>query len=194
MSAGYTRAAIALHWIVAALIVANLALGLYTVGLPLSPQKLRYFSFHKWIGVTVFVLAAARLLWRLTHPAPALPDSMPAWERRAAHATHVLLYLLFFAAPLTGWLFSSASGFQTVYLGILPIPDLLSKDKALADALKLAHKSINYTMAAVVILHAAAALKHHFIDKDDVLGRMLPRFKPGKAEARRNGEPKRLSE
>jgi len=177
MSERYTPGAIALHWLVAILILANLALGLYTVDLPLSPQKLRFFSFHKWIGVTVFILAAARLLWRLFHPAPALPASMPAWERRAAHATHALLYVLFFAAPLTGWLFSSASGFQTVYLGLIPIPDLLSKDKALADALRLAHKSINYAMAAVILIHVAAALKHHFIDRDDVLRRMLPRFR-----------------
>ncbi len=174
MSERYTPGAIALHWIVAALILANLALGLYAVDLPLSPQKLRYFSYHKWIGVTVFLLAAARLLWRLGHPAPALPASMPPWERAAARAAHALLYILFFSAPLTGWLFSSASGFQTVYLGIVPIPDLLSKDKALADALRLAHKSINFTMAAVIVLHTAAALKHHFIDKDDVLRRMLP--------------------
>jgi len=174
MSERYTPAAIALHWIVALLILANLALGLYTVDLPLSPAKLRNFSYHKWIGVTVFMLAAARLLWRLGHTPPALPAAMPAWERHTAAFTHALLYFLFFAAPLTGWLFSSAAGFQTVYLGVVPIPDLLSKDKALADALKLAHKSINYTLAAVIVLHAAAALKHHFIDKDDVLRRMLP--------------------
>ena len=174
MSERYTPAAIALHWIVALLILANLGLGLYTVELPLSPAKLRNFSYHKWIGVTVFMLAAARLLWRLGHAPPALPGAMAPWERRAARITHALLYFLFFAAPLTGWLFSSAAGFQTVYLGVVPIPDLLSKDKALADALKLAHKSINYTLAAVIVLHAAAALKHHFIDKDDVLRRMLP--------------------
>ena len=192
MNARYTPAAIALHWIVAALILANLALGLYTVGLPLSPQKLRYFSFHKWIGVTVFILAAARLSWRLGHPVPELPEAMPLWERRAAHATHVLLYFLFFAAPLTGWLFSSASGFQTVYLGMIPLPDLLSKDKALADALRLAHKSINFTMAALIVLHTAAALKHHFVDKDDVLRRMLPRFRTGNAEPRSDDEPRRF--
>jgi len=174
MSERYTPAAIALHWIVALLILANLALGLYTVDLPLSPAKLRNFSYHKWIGVTVFMLAAARLLWRLGHAPPRPPAAMPPWERRTAAFTHALLYFLFFAAPLTGWLFSSAAGFQTVYLGVVPIPDLLSKDKALADALKLAHKSINYTLAAVIVLHAAAALKHHFIDKDDVLRRMLP--------------------
>ena len=170
----YSAPAIALHWLVAALILANLALGLYTVDMPLSPAKLRNFSYHKWIGVTVFLLAAARLLWRLGHRPPELPLAMPPWEKRAAQLTHALLYFLFFAAPLTGWLFSSAAGFQTVYLGVLPIPDLLSKDKALADALKLAHRSINYTMAAVIVLHAAAALKHHFVDKDDVLRRMLP--------------------
>jgi cytochrome b561 len=178
MNERYSTPAIALHWIVAALILANLALGLYTVDLPLSPAKLRNFSYHKWIGVTVFMLAAARLLWRLAHRPPELPGAMPAWERHAAHFTHALLYFLFFAAPLTGWLFSSAAGFQTVYLGLLPIPDLLSRDKALAEALKLAHKSINYTMAAVIVLHAAAALKHHFIDRDDVLRRMLPSRTP----------------
>jgi len=174
MSARYTPAAIALHWIVALAIIANLALGLYTVGLPLSPRKLQLFSYHKWIGATVLMLAAARLLWRLGHPAPPLPAAMPAWEKRAAHASHILLYVLFFAAPLTGWLFSSAAGFQTVYLGLVPIPDLLHKDKALADALRLAHKSINYTMATLIVIHAAAALKHHFVDRDDVLRRILP--------------------
>jgi cytochrome b561 len=173
--ARYTPAAIALHWIVAVFILFNLCFGLYTVGLPLSPQKLRFFSFHKWIGITIFMLASVRLLWRLFHPAPALPAAMKPWEARAAHVSHVLLYILFFAAPLTGWLFSSASGFQTVYLGVLPIPDVLQKDKDLADVLRALHRWINYSMAAVILVHTAAALKHHFIDRDDVLVRMLPR-------------------
>lgn len=170
----YTRSAIALHWIVAALILFNLAYGLYTVSLPLSPQKLRLFSYHKWIGVTIFALAAARLLWRLGHRPPPLPPGMKPWEARAATATHALLYVLFFAAPLSGWLFSSAAGFQTVYLGELPIPDLLEKNKELAETLKIMHHWINYAMAAVIVLHIAAALKHHFIDRDDVLTRILP--------------------
>jgi len=176
-SSRYTRTAIALHWIVAVLILFNLAFGLYTVNLPLSPQKLKYFSFHKWIGVTVFMLVAARLLWRLTHAAPALPATMKPWELKAAHASHVMLYVLFFAAPLSGWLFSSAAGFQTVYLGVLPIPDLLSKNKELADVLRIAHHWINYTLAALIALHAAAAVKHHVVDRDDVLVRMLPFLK-----------------
>jgi cytochrome b561 len=174
----YTRPAIALHWILAALIIGNLCFGLYMVGLPLSPQKLKYLSWHKWVGVTVLMLSAARILWRLGHPAPALPASMKPWEVQLAGASHVLLYVLFFAAPITGWLFSSAAGMQTVYLGVLPIPDLLARNKELADVLKVTHRWINYTMAAVIALHAAAALKHYFVDRDEVLTRMIPSLPP----------------
>ncbi len=174
----YSRPAIALHWILAALIIGNLCFGLYMVGLPLSPQKLKYLSWHKWVGVTVLILSAARILWRLAHPAPALPASMKPWEVQLTGASHVLLYVLFFAAPITGWLFSSAAGIQTVYLGALPIPDLLAKDKALADVLRMAHRWINYTMAALIVLHAAAALKHYFVDRDEILARMIPSLPP----------------
>lgn len=170
----YTPTAIALHWIVGLAIIGNLCFGLYLVGLALSPQKLRMFSYHKWIGVTILLLAAARLAWRLRHPPPPLPAAMKPWEIRAANVSHTLLYILFFAAPLSGWLMSSALGFQTVYLGVIPIPDLLPKNKDVGEALKIVHRSINYTMAAVIVLHAAAAVKHHFHDRDDVLARMLP--------------------
>ena len=170
----YTPTAVALHWIVALLIIANLCFGLYVADLKISPAKLRYVSWHKWVGVTILLFAAARLAWRLRHPAPALPAGMAPWEQAAANATHALLYALFFSAPLTGWLFSSAAGFQTVYLGVLPIPDLLQKDREVADVLRAAHKWINYTMAAVIVLHVVAAIKHHVHDRDDVLARMIP--------------------
>jgi cytochrome b561 len=174
---GYTRTAIALHWILAVLIIANLAFGLSIVDLPVSPRKLRYFSWHKWTGVTIFALSAARLLWRLRHSPPPLPPTMPRWEVGAAHASHVLLYALFLAAPLSGWLYSSAAGFQTVYLGLLPIPDLLSRNAPLADVLKLAHRGATYGLAAIVVLHVVAALKHHFVDRDAVLSHMLHPFR-----------------
>jgi polyisoprenoid-binding protein YceI len=99
---------------------------------------------------------------------------MPAWQRMAAEATHVLLYLLMFAVPLSGWLMSSAKGFQTVWFGVLPLPDLLDKNKELGDLLKEVHEALNFGMAGLVLAHAGAALKHHFIDRDDVLARMLP--------------------
>ena len=99
---------------------------------------------------------------------------MKPWEKAAAHVSHALLYALFFATPLSGWLFSSANGFQTVYLGVLPIPDLLEKNRDLAETLKIVHHWIAFMLAGVVAVHVAAALKHHFIDRDDVLARMLP--------------------
>jgi cytochrome b561 len=170
---GYTRTAIVLHWLLAALIVGNLAFGLSIVDLPVSPRKLRWFSWHKWLGVTVFALSALRLAWRLFHPPPPLPATMRPWERSAAHLSHGLLYVLFLAAPLTGWLFSSAAGFQTVYLGMFPIPDALPKDKSLAEALKLAHHAVNYALIAAIGVHVVAAFKHHLLDRDAVLVRMF---------------------
>jgi cytochrome b561 len=170
----YTPTAIALHWLAATLILANLAFGLYVSGLTLSPAKLRYLSWHKWTGITILLVSAMRLIWRMRHEPPALPETMRPWEKRAANASHALLYVLFFAAPLTGWLYSSAAGFQTVYLGVVPIPDLLPKDRELAEVLKVVHRWINYSMAGVIAVHVAAALKHHVADRDDVLVRMLP--------------------
>jgi cytochrome b561 len=139
----YTATAKLLHWLMAALLFGLLALGFYMHDLPLSPTKLQIYSWHKWAGVTAFLLVSFRLFWRLTHRPPALPESMPRLMQFAAHAGHLLLYVLMVAIPLSGWLMSSAKGFQTVYFGILPIPDLLDKNKELGDLLALVHKSLN---------------------------------------------------
>ena len=170
----YSALAIGLHWLVFVFVIANWLLGPYMADLPLSPQKLKYFSWHKWIGVTVFLLAVFRLAWRLFHPPPPLSVSVPPWQRHLAQASHLILYLLIFAVPVTGWLYSSASGVPTVYLGWVQLPDLVGRDKALAELLKQAHIFLNMTLLAVVLVHVAAAFKHHFIDHDDVLARMLP--------------------
>ena len=172
-STAYTRTAIALHWLAGALILCGFALGLWLKDLPISPPTLRLYAYHKWIGITVFLLAVVRLAWRRAHPAPA-PVAMPEWQRRAAAATHALLYGLMLLIPLSGWVYSSASGVQVVYLGLVPLPDLVSKDKALASVLKAVHITLNYTLLALVIVHAGAALKHRWVDRDDVLRRMLP--------------------
>jgi cytochrome b561 len=179
-AARYTNTAIALHWLIFALIACGFTLAVYMVDLPLSPSKLRYYAWHKWIGITVFLLALARLAWRLTHCAPALPPAMPAWQRRTAIASHVLLYALIVVIPLTGWLYSSAAGLPTVYFGVIQLPDLLPRDKTLAGQLKWVHITLNYTMLVLVVVHVAAALRHHFIARDDVLRRMLPRVNPRK--------------
>jgi cytochrome b561 len=169
----YTATARALHWLMALGMIGTFAVGIYMHDLPLSPQKLQIYSWHKWAGVTLFLLLLARLAWRFTHRPPA-PVAMPAWQKAAAEGVHHLLYLLMLAIPLSGWLMSSAKGFQTVYFGVLPIPDLIGKNPELGELLKTAHMGLNFLMIALVAAHAAAAVKHHFIDKDDTLRRMLP--------------------
>jgi cytochrome b561 len=173
----YGATAIGLHWLMAALLLGLFCVGVYMHDLPLSPWKLRVFSWHKWAGVTAFLLVLARGAWRLTHRPPELPASMTPPLRLAAHVGHALLYLLMVAIPLSGWLMSSAKGFQTVYFAVLPIPDLVGKDKVLGEQLLLVHQSLNFLLAFIVAGHAAAALKHHFVDKDEVLRRMLPRVR-----------------
>ena len=168
----YTPVAKGLHWLMAVLILGLLALGLYMHELPLSPQKLTLYSWHKWAGVTVFLLVWVRLLWRVMHRPPALPASMAPLMRLAAHAGHGVLYLLMVAIPLSGWLMSSAKGFQTVWFGVLPIPDRLGRDKALGDLLQQVHEALNVLLMLTLAGHVGAALWHHFVLKDDTLRRM----------------------
>lgn len=170
----YTMTAVRLHWLVAVALVGVFSLGLYMHDLPLSPDKLKLYSWHKWAGVTIFLLVLVRLAWRLSHRPPAAPASMPHWQVMVAEATHRLLYVLMLVIPLSGWLMSSAKGIQVVYFGVLPIPDLLDKDRQLGELLETVHSVLNFTMAGMVALHATAAIRHHFIDRDDVLTRMLP--------------------
>lgn len=170
----YTGTAKVLHWLVALLIIGLFALGQYMSDLSMSPRKLQLYSWHKWFGVTVFLLVLIRLSWRLTHQPPALPALMPKLQRIASHIGHTALYVLMLAIPVSGWLMSSAKGYQTVWFGVLPLPDLLGKDKQLGDMLAELHGALNGLMMFIVVVHALAALKHHFIDRDDVLKRMLP--------------------
>jgi len=173
-SARYTHTAIALHWLLAVAIVATFGVGIYMQDLPLSPDKLRIYSWHKWVGVTILLLVLYRVGWRLTHRPPAPPAGMPAWQHSAAEFAHRLLYVLMIAVPLSGWLMSSAKGVQTVYFGVLPLPDLLAKNKALGETLASVHQALAFGLAALAVVHAVAAIKHHLIERDDVLARMLP--------------------
>ena len=174
MTNRYTHTAISLHWLIALLIFAAFPLGVYMHDLPLSPDKLRLFSYHKWIGVTIFMLAIIRLAWRTTHRPPPLPAGMPRWERFVAESVHYLLYALIFLIPLSGWLMSSAKGFQTVWFGVLPLPDLVGKSKELGKLLQTVHELLNFGLFGLVLAHVGAALKHHFIQHDTILERMLP--------------------
>jgi cytochrome b561 len=173
----YTRTSVALHWLVVLLIGAGFTLGATMTDLPISPRKLRIFAYHKWIGITVLGIVIIRLLWRLRHRPP--PDEpMAAWQRVAAHLTHWLLYVLMIATPLVGWTYSSAAGFPVVYLKLWRLPDLVSKNEALAKQLVEVHAFLAWTLLWVVLLHVAAALKHHFIDRDATLKRMWKWHRP----------------
>jgi cytochrome b561 len=172
MSVRYTRTALSLHWLIAGLIACGFTLGTIMTDLAVSPQKLRLYNYHKWIGITVLGLAFIRGAWRLFHQPPAMV-AMPAWQSRIAKSTHVLLYVLMFVVPLTGWMMSSAKGYPVVYLKLWQLPDLVPKNKALGETLEDVHAVLAWSMAAVVSLHLAGALKHHFIDRDDTLRHML---------------------
>lgn len=170
----YTPTAIGLHWLSALLILIILPLGMVMTDLGLSPTKLKLYSWHKWLGVTIFALVLVRIVWRLSHVAPPLPPSMPAWQRQIAAGLHGLLYLLMLALPLSGWLMSSAKGFQTVWFGVLPLPDLLPKNEALGHFFEETHETLVGLLLILLALHVGATLKHHFIDRDDIAARMLP--------------------
>lgn len=171
--ARYDNVAIALHWLLALMILGSFCVGLYMTGLPFSMQRVKLYNWHKWAGMTILALSALRLLWRLSHrPPPEAPG--PRWQQLAAKTTHRAMYLLFFAIPLVGWAYSSAAGFQIVVYGVLPLPNLLPADKALAEVIKPWHGWLAYALAALVFLHVVAGLKHHFVDRDGLLQRMRP--------------------
>jgi cytochrome b561 len=171
----YSRTAILLHWLIALLIIGAFTMGLVMTDIPgITPTKLKYYSWHKWAGVTVLALAALRLLWRLRHRAPAYPATMKSWEKTAAHSLHSLLYVLMFAVPLSGYFYTLAAGVPVVWFGLFKLPVLIAPNPELKPVLKALHYWLNMGLAASVGLHIAAAFKHVLVDRDGVMKRMLP--------------------
>ena len=168
----YTRTAVSLHWLVAALIICAFGLGWTMTAMAISPLKLKMFSWHKWAGITILALAMVRILWRSTHPAPAMVV-MPAWQRAAAHGLHGALYLLVLGMPLSGWIYSNAAGYPIVYLSLWRLPDLVAKNKDLAAQWLEVHEKIGVVLLICVGFHVLAVLVHHFWHRDDTLRRML---------------------
>jgi len=182
-SASYTRTAKILHWLIAIAILAMLAIGWSFDFLPNGETKFFLFQLHKSIGITILLLSLVRLGWRLAHRAPPLPASMPAWEQKAAHIGHILLYVVMIGMPLSGWAMVSSSprNIPTILYGVLswphlPILSTLDNKKEVSHMFSNIHGVTAYILAALVAGHAAAALKHHFIARDDILLRMTPRF------------------
>jgi cytochrome b561 len=162
------------HWVMALLIFTLFALGWVAVGLPLSPLKLKLFHWHKSLGLLALLLLVLRVLWRLLDPAPRPVAGLAAWERYLARSGHLLLYLLMLLMPLSGWLINSAANFPFRPFGLFPLPDLVQPDKALQADLQRLHLSGFWLLAGLLVLHVAAALRHHFVKRNAVLLRMLP--------------------
>jgi cytochrome b561 len=168
-----------LHWLIVILIIAQVTLASLANELPPGVRKLALLARHKSVGITILILAILRLLWRWANPSPALPQTLKPYEATLARVTHVLLYVLLFAMPLSGWTMSSARGFPVSWFGFFTLPDLVPKNKALYEALVTTHDTLAWLLGAVVALHVAAALKHHFWLRDDTLTRMLPNLSGG---------------
>jgi len=168
----YSALSIALHWLSALVIFAALLLGLSLEDMPLSPAKISRINWHKWLGITALCLTTLRLIWLYIHPAPPAPPYLKTWEIRLAKSVKHLLYLELLLLPMSGWLMSSAKGFSVVYLGLIPLPDLVAKNPALAETLSEVHESLAWILILLLILHIAGAVKHSLIDRRPVLYRM----------------------
>jgi cytochrome b561 len=164
---------IGVHWLTLLFIVAAYVLGSILHDLPLSPLKLKLYAWHKWIGLLVLALVPLRIGFRLADRLDHARGLSPL-EVRASALVHGLLYLLLLAVPLFGWLHSSAAGFPVVWFGVLPLPDLVAKDRALAEVFEELHEGAVNLLVLLVVLHASAALYHHYFRRDGVLARMLP--------------------
>lgn len=183
----YDGVAIAIHWLTAIAIIAQFVLGWTMTSMrPGSSLHFSLYQWHKSVGMTILALSILRLVWRLLHRPPPLPAA--AWEKRAAKLSHGLLYVLLVALPISGWAVVSASplNIPTALYGILPLPHLpvlpdLPDKRAAEQVLKVLHEFGGWILLGLLGAHIGAALRHHFLIRDDVLARMLPRFKtPGR--------------
>lgn len=170
----YTSLAILVHWAVAVLVFVQLGLGWYMEGLPKGPDRSAYFALHKSVGLTVFLLAALRLVWRAIHSPPPLPASMPRWQSLVARGNHALLYALILLQPVFGYLSSSFSGYRTGFFGY-PLPHWGWKEPFLNELFSDIHEASAITLAVLVGVHVLAAVAHAARPGDYLVRRMLPR-------------------
>lgn len=166
----------AFHWVTVLLLLVLAIVGLTMDGLPRTPKYFWVYTLHKSLGITVLVLALARLAWRLHAGAPPPVAGTPRWQARVASVTHWLLYALILAMPLSGWVYDSASGLRPFrYFGLVTMPKLVAPDEALGELAHEAHEWLFWVLVLLVAVHAAAAAYHHLFQRDATLARMLPR-------------------
>ena len=173
----YGWIAMLLHWGMAALLVGLIALGFYMVRLPdagYDREKITLILLHKALGMGALAAVVARLGWRLTNALPRFVDGLAQWEEVSALFAHLWMYTLMFAVPLTGWLMSSAGGYPTPIVAGTYAPDLIGLNEHLFQTLIDVHRWLAYALAAFVVLHISAALRHHVVLRDHTLRKMLP--------------------
>ncbi len=170
---GYTPVARLLHWVIAVLVLLMLPLGVVIAYEWGGPAQTFLYNLHKSIGATLIPLVIIRLLYRLTHPAPPLPDDLPAIQRFAAHATHWALYVLILAQPIVGYVMTSAYPAPVPFFGLFNLPAIWPENRALSEGLSLVHRNLGIMIAVVAAMHIGAALYHHFVRKDRILMRMV---------------------
>jgi cytochrome b561 len=178
-SARYSRGAVVLHWLIALLIVINIIGAFVAEDLPKADRAI-VMGYHKATGITILVLTVARIVWRLMHKAPPLIETLKAWEAALARVTHAGFYFLMLAVPVTGWAFASAAskGKPVSLFGLVDVPALpVGSDEPTADMFSELHEVLAFVMIGLLVLHVGAALKHHFIDKDGTMRRMVPWLK-----------------
>jgi cytochrome b561 len=169
---GYDAVAKTLHWLVAAILVGQFALGWLMPGVRRGMEPGLPMHAHISIGIVVLALIAVRLAWRLTHPVPAEPE-LPAWQRRASEAVHWLLYALVLVTTFSGWFYASARGWSLTFFGLFPLPALAAQGSPTGRAIGGIHEGIVWVLLAVIAAHVAAALVHAFVYRDRVMERML---------------------
>lgn len=175
----YSNVSKFLHWSVAGLIVAQYVLAELAENAEHNDkilEQLALLANHKSIGITILVLALIRLIYRLLSPVPSLPSSMVKWQVNASKASHFLLYGLLFALPISGWLMSSAKAYTVSWFNLFSLPDLVTSSDSLAELMQQSHHYLSEALFVIAAIHILAALKHHVIDKDDVLNLMSSKF------------------
>ena len=170
---------IGLHWTIAALVLlVQVPAGITMTSVePGTVQNVGY-NIHKTTGIVIFLLAIVRLGWRWSHPVPGYAPDMPVWQARLARTTHAILYIVLFAMPITGFLYTAMGGFPVPFFMVYDLAQLVPENKPVAEVFKYAHLTLQFVLYVTVLLHVAGALQHYFVRKDGILRRMLSSTTP----------------
>lgn len=169
----YTMVAIWLHWLIGLAVIVNIGLAMLTEDMPRETHRAA-MDVHKALGLAILALTILRILWRLGHKPPPLPAAIPGWQRSLSGIVHFLFYALLILLPLSGWVWMSAADRPIDLFGLATVPTIVAPDKGLADVMHDRHEVLGLAMLGLAAIHLAAAIKHQFVDRAGLIGRMNP--------------------